>query len=136
MNLKSFNRGEPGIVKSMLKKFEKPLVFVVLFLCLVGGGLTVSGMFWITSNIVHIDIQYTVDLSVSGGGRNVVLNARVSLNGAPVGAGINVDFYYSFNSGDWIYFGSDVTNGGGNARATFRIMANGAYSFKAVVSGQ
>ncbi len=120
----------------MLKKFEDLLVLIILFLCLVGGGLTASGMFWVTSNIVHVDIQYTVALSVSGGGRNVILNAKVSLNGAPAGAGINVDFYYSFNGGDWVYFASDVTNGGGIARATFRIMANGAYSFKATVSGQ
>ncbi len=118
----------------MLKTLTKPLFVVVILLCLVGTWLTACGMFWVTSNIVHVDIQYTVELSVSGG-RNVVLNAKVKLNGASVGAGINVDFYYSFNGGDWVYFATDATNGGGNARATLRIMANGAYSFKATVSG-
>jgi hypothetical protein len=119
----------------MLKKFEKLVVLIVLFLCLVGSCLMAYGTFWVTSNMVHVDIQYTVDMSISRGGRNVVLNAKVSLNGAPVGAGINVDFYYSFNRGDWVCFATDFTNGGGNARATYRITANGSYDFKAVVGG-
>jgi hypothetical protein len=62
------------------------------------------------------------------------LTARVRQNGNPVGAGISVDFYYSFNGGDWIYFANGATNRGGVARATYRVNANGAYDFKAIAS--
>jgi hypothetical protein len=119
----------------MLERLRKSLVRVVLLLCLVGSALTVYGKFLATSNIVHVDIQYTVELSRSGGGRNVNLNARVSFNGSPVGAGVNVNFYYSFNGGGWVLFASDTTNGGGNAHASYRIIVNGSYDFRAVVSG-
>jgi hypothetical protein len=97
-----------------------------------GGGLAAYGMFFVTSNIVHVDMQYTVDLTISGQ-NNVRLTASVTQNGNPV-RGIDVAFYYSFNGGDWIYFATSTTNGGGFARASYRITGNGVYDFKAMVS--
>jgi hypothetical protein len=118
----------------MLNPTKKTLVAVVLLLCISGSGLTAYGMFWVTSNIEHVDMQYSVELSISGSNRAVSLTARVRHNGNPVRAGISVDFYYSFNGGDWIYFANGATNRGGVARATYRVNANGAYDFKAIAS--
>jgi hypothetical protein len=98
-----------------------------------GGGLAAYGMFFVTSNIVHVDMLYTVDLSASGSRNVVTLTARVRQNGELVGAGINVDFYYSVNGGDWTYFATEATNRNGAARATYRVTGNGAYDFKAMV---
>ena len=118
----------------MLKTTKKTLVAVVLLLCISGSGLTAYGMFWVTSNIVHVDMQYSVELSISGSNRAVSLTARVRHNGNPVGAGINVAFYYSLNGGIWTYFTTQSTNRGGVAHATYTATANGAYNFKAIVS--
>ena len=95
-----------------------------------GGSLAAYGMFLVTSNIVHVDMQYIVDLTVSGK-NNVRLTASVTRNGSPV-RGIDVAFYYSFNGGDWIYIATSTTNPNGIARANYRITANGAYDFKAI----
>jgi len=118
----------------MLKTTKKTLVALVLLLCISESGLAAYGMFWVTSNIVHVDMQYSVELSISGSNRVVSLTARVRHDGNPVGAGIKVDFCYSFNGGDWTYFATEATNRGGVARATYGVSADGAYDFKAIVS--
>jgi hypothetical protein len=118
----------------MLKTSRKSLLTVALLLWIAVGGLAVYGMFLVPSNVVHLDIQYTVFLSVSASNSKVSLTARVRFNGNPVGAGINVDFYYSLNGGDWTYFTTQSTNRGGVARATYTVTAIGAYDFKAIVS--
>jgi hypothetical protein len=118
----------------MLKTSRKSLLALVLLLSIAGGGSATYGMFWVTSNVVHVDMQYTVALSVSVSNRVVSLTARVRNNGKPVGAGVNVAFYYSLNGGDWTYFTTQSTNPGGVAHATYTATANGAYEFKAIVS--
>ena len=105
---------------------------VVLLFCIVGGSLAAYGMFFVSSNIVHVDMQYIVDLRVTGR-NNIMLRAIVSQNGNPV-SGIDVAFYYSFNGGDWIYFATSTTNRNGVATASYRITGNGVYDFKAIVS--
>ncbi len=107
---------------------------VVLLLCIVGSSLAADGMLWVTSNIVHVDLQYTVVLSSSVLGNVVSLSAVVRYNGRPVGAGIDVEFYYSFNGGEWTYFTTQPTNRGGVAHAKFTMTVNGEYSFMATVS--
>ena len=107
---------------------------VLLLLCVAGGILAAYGMFRVTSNVVRVDIQYTVALSSSASKSTVSLTARVRNDGRPVGAGINVDFYYSINGGDWIYFTTQSTNRGGVAHTTYTATANGSYDFKAMVS--
>lgn len=99
-----------------------------------GSSLAVTGLILVSSNIVHVDVQYTVNLSASVSNSVVRLTAGVRYNGGPAGAGINVDFYYSFNGGDWTHFATETTNRGGIARATYTITANGAYDFNAMVS--
>lgn len=103
-------------------------------LCIAGSSLAGYGTFWVTSNIVHVDVQYAVALSYSVRRNRVSLTAAVTNNGSPVGAGINVDFYYSLNGGDWTNFTTVPTNHRGVARATYRITVDGEYDFKAVVS--
>ncbi len=91
-------------------------------------------MFQVASNIVHVDIQYAVALTLSVSKNRVSLTATVTNNGNPVGAGINVEFYYSLDGGDWTYFATQPTNHRGVARTTYKLTVDGAYSFQAIVS--
>jgi len=116
----------------VLKYFKKPLLAVVLFLCLTGAILTAAGVILVASNIVNVNVQYTVSLSVSATNNFVSLTARVRLNGDPAGSGINVDFYYSLNGGDWTYFATETTNSGGIARVRYAVTSNGVYESSAV----
>jgi hypothetical protein len=117
-----------------LKTSRKSLLVIVSLLCIAGSSLAGYGTFWVTSNIVHVDVQYAVALSYSVRRNRVSLTAAVTNNGSPVGAGINVEFYYSLNSGEWTYFTTQPTNHRGVARATYRITVDGEYDFKATVS--
>ncbi len=110
------------------------LLVAILSLCIIGSGLTACGMFWVTSNVVHVDAQYTITLSTSGSKNVISLTARVRYNGNPIGEGINVDFYYSLNGGNWTYFATQPTNRGGVARTTYRTTVNGNYEFKAKIA--
>jgi hypothetical protein len=118
----------------LLKNGNKTLLLFLLFLCIAGAGLATNGLIFVTSNIVHVNAEYTVLLSVSGSNTRINLNARVRFNGNPVGAGINVDFYYSLNGSDWIYFATEATNRGGVARVTYTVTIDGDYNFTATVS--
>lgn len=109
-------------------------MLVVVCLLLVGGSLAAYSLFWITSNTVHVDIRCTVVLSFSASDSDVSFNAVVRNNGRPAGAGINVDFYYSLNNGNWTHFATHPTNRGGVANARYTVTANGGYDFKAVAS--
>jgi hypothetical protein len=116
----------------VLKHFKKPLLAVVLFLCLTGAGFAAAGVILVASNIVNVNVQYTVSLSVSAANSVISLTARVKLNGNPAGSGINVDFYYSLNGGDWTYFATETTNSGGIARVRYTATSSGAYEFSAI----
>lgn len=106
----------------------------IVLLCIAGSSIAYS-MFWVTSNTVHVDSQYNVVLSSSVSFSTVTLNAAVTNNGAPVGSGITVDFYYSTNGGvDWTYFNTGFTDAGGVAHAVYTVIANGGYDFRAVVT--
>ncbi len=118
----------------MLKMSRKSLLVVALLLCLAGNGLAVNGMFWVTSNIVHVDLRYTVALSSSTSNSVVSLTAKVRENGKPAGAGINVAFCYSVDGIDWTYFATQPTNHGGVAHATFAMTDNRTYNFNAIVT--
>lgn len=118
----------------MLKHGNKQLLVFALFLFLAGSSLATSGLILVTSNIVHVDVEYTVLLSASNQNTRILLTARVRFNGRPVGAGINVDFYYSLNGSDWIYFATEPTNRGGVARVTYTVTIDGDYNFTATVS--
>ena len=107
---------------------------IVSLLCIAGSSLACYGTFWVTSNIVHVDVQYSVALSYSVRRDRVSLTASVTNNGSPVGAGINVEFYYSLNGGEWTNFTTVPTNHRGVARATYRITVDGEYDFEAIVS--
>ena len=108
------------------------MVFV-LFLALAGAILVASGLILVTSNIVHVNAEFTLSLSVSGSASRIILTARVRFNGHPVG-GINVDFYYSLNGSDWIYFATEATNQGGVARVRYTATIDGDYNFTATIS--
>jgi hypothetical protein len=119
----------------MLKTSRKSLLIVVLLLCIAGGSLTAYSVFWVSSNVVHADVQYTVVLSSSSlVDSTITLSAAVTNNGAAVRAGIGVDFYYAVDGGDWTYFTTQYTNAGGIAQAVYTVMANGGYDFQAIVS--
>ena len=121
-------------MKNLLKNGNKTLLLFLLFLCIAGASLATSGLILVTSNIVHVDVEYTVLLSASASNTRILLTARVRFNGTPVGAGVNVDFYYSLNGGDWIYFATEATNAGGIAHVRYTATVDGAYNFTATVS--
>jgi len=112
----------------------KTLLAIVLLLCVVGSDLVVYGMFQVTSNIVHVDMQFTITLFSSVRNGEVSLTARVRINGNSVGDGIDIAFFYSLNGGEWNHFATQKTNRGGIARATYTITAIGSYDFKAAIS--
>jgi hypothetical protein len=113
---------------------RKPLLLFVFLLCLTGGSLAAYGLIFAESAVVHVDMQYSVVLSNSVADSAVTLNAAVTNNGNPVRAGINVDFYYSLNGGAWTYIDSQLTDAVGVAHATYLVMVNGGYDFKAIVT--
>lgn len=112
-------------------KPSRESLLVVVLLLMMGGHLAVHGMFWVTSNTAHVDMQYTVTLSAAVSDSVVSLTAAVRNDGRPAGGGINVGFYYSVNSSDWIHFATQPTNRGGVTHARYIVTANGAYDFKA-----
>jgi len=91
-------------------------------------------MFWVTSNVAHVDVSYAVVLSSSVSNSDITLNAVVTNNGGPVGAGINVDFYYSLNGNVPTYFTTQPTDAGGVAQAIYVVTTNGGYDFRAIVN--
>lgn len=105
-----------------------------MLLCLAGGGLAAYCYIYATSNVVHVDMQYAVVLSNSVADSTVTLNAAVTNSGNPVRAGINVDFYYALNGGDYTYFTSQLTDAGGVAQAIYTGTVNGGYDFRAIVT--
>jgi hypothetical protein len=117
-----------------LKTSRKSLLIIVSLLCIAGGSLAAYGTFWVTSNMGYVDMRYTVALSSSVSKNHVTLTAEVTRNGSPVGPGIDVDFYYSLNGGEWTYFTTNPTNNRGVARVMYRITANGEYDFNAIVN--
>jgi hypothetical protein len=117
----------------LLKNDNKKLLFFLL-LCIAGASLATNGLIFVTSNIVHVDVEYTVLLSASASNTKISLTARVKFNGTPVGAGVNIDFYYSLNGGEWIYFATEATNPGGIAHVIYTATVEGAYNFTAKVS--
>ena len=113
---------------------RKRLLVVGLLFSLAGGGLAAYCYVYAISNVVHVDMQYTVVLSSSVADATVTLNAAVTNNGYPVRAGINVDFYYSLNGVDYTLFTSQLTDTDGVAQAIYPAAFNGGYDFKAIVT--
>jgi hypothetical protein len=106
---------------------------VILLLSIAGSGLAAYGVFWANSNVVHVDVQYAVTLATSVNRGEITLTATVTNNASPVGAGINVDFYYSRDGGTLTYITSQLTDSNGIAQATYTLKGNGAYDFQATV---
>ncbi len=118
-----------------METVRKGILVVTLLVCVLGGSLAAYGYIFVTSNSVRVEMQYGVTLStVSVVDSTVTLNAAVTNNGSPVRAGINVDFYYSLNGGDWTYFASDLTDTGGVAQAIYNVTIPGGYDFRAIVT--
>jgi len=122
-------------VKELMKTSKKPLLIFVAILCIVGSSLTAYAVIWPESNVVHVDMQYTVALTSTVNDSAITLNAAVIYNGIPARAGVVVDFYYSTDGGAiWNYVGSGSTDTGGVAQATYTVTGNGAYDFKAIAT--
>jgi len=119
----------------LLKTSKKSLLIVAAILCIAGSSLTAYAAFWPESNVVHVDMQYSVALTSTVGNSVVTLNAAVTNNGLPVGAGIIVDFYYSTDGRvNWNYINTGSTDTGGVAQATYTVTVNGGYDFKAIAT--
>lgn len=116
----------------MLKNTRKSLLIVAVFLCLAGSTLTAYALY-AQSNIVHVDMQYAAALTSSVADSTITLKAAVTYNSAPVKAGINVDFYYSLDKGEFTYFATGPTDAAGVAQAIYTVTQNGGYDFKATV---
>lgn len=120
----------------MMKNSRKLFLTVVSLLCVAGVAVAITaGMIFITSNVTHVEIQYTVTLSSSVVDSEITLNAEVKNNGNPVGAGINVDFYYSVDGGtNWVYINYQPTDTAGVAQTIYTATANGGYDFRAIAT--
>jgi hypothetical protein len=118
----------------MAKTPIKTLLALVLTFFMAGSDLAAYGIFHVTSNTVHVDLQFTINLFSSIRNDEVALTARVRINGNLVGDGIDIAFYYSHNGGEWTHFTTKTTNRGGIARTTYTIAAIGTYDFRAEVS--
>ena len=119
-----------------VKNSKKTLLRIAILLSLAGVFLTVTyGALIITSNSVHVDIQYEVELTHSVVDTEITLNAEVSNNGSPVGEGYIVDFSYSVDDGTtWVWIDSQPTDPAGFAQTIFVAPTNGGYDFQAVVA--
>lgn len=109
---------------------------LVLLVCLAGVLLTITyGTIFITSNQIHVDVQYEVNLSHTVTDSDIALNATVTNNGSPVEAGYTVDFYVSADGGiGWAHFDSQSTDATGVAATTYTATTNGGYDFKAIAT--
>jgi hypothetical protein len=118
-----------------MKMRKKSLLLILSMLCVVGSCFVAYGLYWVSSDPLHVDLQYSVVLSnPSVTGSKITLNAAVTYNGSPVGAGLNVDFYYSLNGAAWANFDSKTTDAGGVAQSVFDSTTNGSYDFMATVT--
>jgi hypothetical protein len=119
----------------MLKIHRKPWLVVGLLLCIAGVSLAAYAYIWISSNVVSVDVQYSVNLeTISVVDSGITLNATVTNNGLKVRPGLVVDFYYAVDGGDWISFATQLTDDGGVAQAIYNATYNGRYDFKAGVN--
>jgi hypothetical protein len=113
---------------------KKTLLCIVIFSCLAVLSAVTYGMLFISSNSVHVDVQYEVDLTYSVVDSEVTLNAAVSNIGSPVGAGYTVDFYCSIDGSEWTYFDTQITDDLGFVQSTYVLTTNGGYDFQAIVT--
>jgi hypothetical protein len=119
-----------------VKNSKKTILRVAILLCVAGILLTITfGAIFIVSNSVHVDVQYSVNLSHTVKDSVVTLNAAVSNNGNPVGNGYIVDFYYSVDGGaNWVHFDSRLTDVTGVVQTIYTATTNGGYDFRAIAS--
>lgn len=96
--------------------------------------MTTYGYFFVESNQVHVDMHYETVLSVSVVDSTVTLDAAVTNNGNPVRAGINVDFYVSYEGGGYGWFANQLTDANGVAQAIYTAAGVGGYDFKATAT--
>ena len=108
---------------------------VVLLLCISGVSIPVYAYIFTNSNVVRVNVQYKVDLSIlSVVDSQITLNAAVTNNGTPVREGLIVDFYCSVDGGPSTYFATSLTDTGGVAQATYAATYNGGFDFQATVT--
>jgi len=118
----------------MLKTSKKALLIAVLSFCIVVSGYVAYSYLFVASNVVQVDMQYTVVLTSSVTDSAITLNAAVTNNSSPVRAGIVVDFYASVDGGPSSYFATALTDANGLAQTTYAVVYNGGYDFQAIVT--
>jgi hypothetical protein len=118
----------------MLKTSKKALLIAVLSLCIVASGYVAYSYLFVSSNVVSVNMQYSVALSSSVTDSTVTLTATVTNGGSPVRAGIVVDFYASIDGAPSSYFATALTDANGLAQTTYAVLYNGGYDFQAIVT--
>jgi hypothetical protein len=118
----------------MLKTSKKALLITVLSLCIVASGYVAYSYLFVSSNVVGVNMQYSVALTSSVTDSAVTLTATVTNGGSPARAGLIVDFYCSVDNGPSSYFATVLTDASGIAQTTYSVVYNGAYAFQAVVT--
>ena len=114
-----------------LKSKRVLLALVAMAVIGIGGAVAYAG-FTITSNVVGVQIGYSLNLSVAGTRSPYTLVATLTNGTAPV-AGVTVQFYYSTNnsSGPWTPAGSATTGSTGKATMAFSPSINVFHWFEA-----
>jgi hypothetical protein len=120
-----------------LKKLAIVSIAVVIILACAALGYA---QFWLTSNVEHVKIDYTITLSKTISQDKVMLTAHVSHDGAPL-ATKGIAFYYTKSyatsiqtvsgsaSTNWTWFDTQPTDVLGNAHANYTITDVGDYYF-------
>jgi hypothetical protein len=111
---------------------------LVLALAIIAVGATAAyAAFTVTSNVVHMNMAYSVTLTATPSNSNVALLANVT-NGGTLVNGIPVDFYVSISNGPWTFVATVSTGSGafatGYAGTTYVATSNVGYDFEAIAN--
>jgi len=109
-------------------------IAAIAMIALIGGSMA-YGAFTVSSNVVHVKLEYQVNLDVSVSGGTATLTATASNDSTHYLNNVLIHFYYSITSGSsgWseIALSPRWTDTSGVAITTFDLTNNQEYWFLA-----
>lgn len=113
----------------MKKKLKHALILYAVFLSVMG---IVGASYWIYTNVVSVNIQYSFTLSENRDGATVTLTANLQDAGTPVNNAL-IHFYNCSDSIGTIdtQLGTNTTTSLGTCTWKWTASQNGTYYFKA-----
>ena len=125
----------------MISKRMEIVGVTIALIVVLSAGLAYSQL-WVTSNVEHVSVNYTIRLSSIALQDKVMLtahleNASLPMNGKGVAFYMTKSYMVSVQTlggsaaGYWTFFASALTDASGNARANYTITDCGEYYFLA-----